>query len=460
MRGYNANINILDEALFIPVEIIKTIVFPVAQQTNSVIIALSTPQGSDAPSTRLFNTRRKDSDQTVILIVRIGKPCDECRIKRTLCLHSESAVADGLSKKKRKLFEVFYEDDPETMLREYAGETCDNSRAQFSNEHLLDLFTTPTEPVPALVDMIMVGIDPAGGGKCEWGLCASYFDVQKQIEVIIQLDAQRIQNATPTVVMHWLQTSIESIRRRHRSFLTVPIVIACESAPHRIGEELAEDIQMLINSGKVSNVYMMYELSGSERPGVPKTETNTQDMVRYTNLLLQHKQIRFSKAFGTSVLGKTSDDAKKEYFLQLSNVKKKIDHYRKDGTAHFVINGKGNNRNDDLAVAALMVVYWYFVLMGSTNPIYEEIREKSDHWRYGQVTIDTFCNNANKRTRDDRNSAYSNTVVSNSSISSSSSSSSSHSSNTWDDEIIEEDDMYQAKRHATHASVSAHDFRI
>jgi hypothetical protein len=445
LRGYNANVNVLDEGLYVDTNIIKTIVLPVAQQSNSIIIALSTPQGPDAPSTRLFNTRRKGSTKTIFLIVRIGKPCDECRIKRTLCLHKENATADGLSKKKRELFMPFFEDDPETFMREFQSETCDDARSMFSNEDLLNLFTMPLEPVPNLIDLIIVGIDPAGGGKCEWGLCASYFDVLKQIEVIIQLDAQRIQNATPSVVMHWLQVSIESIRRRHRSFLNVPIVIACESAPARIGEELAEDIQMLNNAGKIPNTYLMYELGTTERPGVPKTEQTTQDMCRYANLLLKNKQIRFSKVFGTSVLGKTGDDAKKDFFLQHVNFKKRIDHYRKDGTAHFVINGKVGS-NDDLAVAALMTIYWYFVLMGSTKPMYEEIRERSDNWRHGQLTIDAFCDNAQKRSRDDRNSSYSGSGASSSNIG-------------YDDDDDDYDDD-RSKRHASNASVSAFNYKI
>jgi len=444
LRGYNANINILDEGLFIDTNIIKTIVLPVAQQQNSIIVALSTPQGTDAPSTRLFNTRREGSDKTIFLIVRVGKPCDDCRIKRILCLHVENSTAEGLSKSKRKLFLPFYEDDKETFMREFMAETCDDSRVIFSDELLLKLFMKKPEPVPHLVDMIIVGIDPAGGGKCEWGLCAAYFDTTKKLFVIVQLDAQRIPNPTPSVIRHWLKESIDSIRRRHLSFAEIPIVIACESAPQLIGEQLVEHIQMLSNEGLFHNTYLMYEIAGSGRPGVPKTEQTTQDMCRYASLLLTNDQIRFSKAFGTSVLGKKPEEAKMEFSKQVRNFKRRIDHYRKDGSAHFVINGKSSGMNDDLAVASLMIVYWYFIFMTSRKTEYEAIKNQSSHWRFTHMTIDNFCNNAHKRTRDLVNSSCS--------------SGTSLSNNLSDDESDDGEPI--SKKQIEYASINQFSYRI
>lgn len=324
-------------------------------------------------------------------------------------------------------------------MREFMAETCDDSRAIFSDELLLKLFTTKTEPVPDLVDMIVVGIDPAGGGKCEWGLCAVYFDTLKKLQVIVQLDAQRIPNPEPSVIRHWLKSSIDNIRRLHRSFAEIPIVIACESAPQTIGEQLVEHIQMLNNEGSFHNTHIMYECTGSQRPGVPKTEQTTQDMCRYNQMLLKNDQIRFSSVLSTSVLGKTPDEAKLEYFKQVKNFKKRIDHYRKDGTAHFVINGKSAGMNDDLAVASLMVVYWYFIFMTSTKDQYDMIKHQSSNWRYTHMTINNFCDNSNKRSRDDRNS------------------SNSRGSSSFD---RNEDNETTAKRHASLVAVSAHNYRL
>ena len=319
------------------------------------------------------------------------------------------------------------------------AETCDDARAIFSDEQLLELFTFKPEPVPDLVDMIVVGIDPAGGGKCEWGLCAAYFDTVKKLQVIVQLDAQRLDNPTPSVIRHWLKESIDSIRRLHRSFAEIPIVIACESAPQLIGEQLVEHIQMLNNEGIFHNTHLMHELSGSQRPGVPKNEQTTQDMCRYTQMLLKNKQIRFSAALGTSVLEKTPTESKLEYFKQVKNFKKRIDHYRKDGTAHYVISGKSAGMNDDLAVAALMIVYWYFIFMTSTKQEYEIIKHQSSNWRYTHLTINNFCDNSNKRFRDDRNS------------------SSSHASSSFRDN---ENGEVAAKRRASYSAVGNFNYRI
>ena len=387
MRGFNADFIILDEANFIKLRTIKEAIFPVAQQDYTIFIGLTTPQGQDNEVTRLFNTKDKEGN-VIITAIRIGKPCDACREKQILCTHVENATAEGLSRKKRQLFQCFYEGEMHIAMREFTGETSDDSRILFEQKWLLSLLRRHVYPTRAPLDFLMVSIDPAQGGTCEWGFCACYYDSTRNTQVIVQLDAERIQPATPSNVTHWLFTSLNSLRSRHPAFSRIPIVIACESAPKAMCETIAEYVQQMNNAGNFQNVHLMTE-TPENRPGVLKTETNTQDMVRYTRQLLENNQVFFADTFGTSLLGQSEEDAKKHLLSQLTNFKIRFEETnRPDGVRKARMDGKTGGRNDDLAVAYIMNVYWYFMFMMSTKAEYVEIRKQSRHWRSRHVAIE------------------------------------------------------------------------
>lgn len=323
------------------------------------------------------------------MTIRIGKPCDDCILKRVLCTHVSIAADSGLSDKKRELFACFYEDDMETYMREYQSETCDDSRVLFHPDWLLKLASSEPEPIPELMDMLLVSIDPAGGGKCEWGLCATYYDTVKRTQVIVMLDGERVDDPYPHIIQSWFYNAIVKLRSLHQKFQDIPIIIACESAPHNTGETLAESIQRLINSGKLQKVYMMHETS-TGRPGVPKTNYNTVDMTTYSSLLFSQSKVRFSKVFDTSVVGKDALDMKVLFYSQAGRFKRRPIS-KKDGIVKYRIDGKaGGGQMDDVFAAYNMNFYWYLVFMSSTNTLYKQIRDLSSHWRGSHVTLDTF----------------------------------------------------------------------
>jgi hypothetical protein len=81
--------------------------------------------------------------------------------------------------------------------------------------------------------------------------------------------------------------------------------------------------------------------------------------------------------------------------------------------------------------------------MTSPKKDYENIKYQSSNWRFTHMTIDNFCNNARKRTRDDRNSSISFTG--------------NGSGNSRHDD---EDEEETAKRQASYAAVSNYNYRI
>lgn len=365
-----------------------------------MFIGLTTPLGQDNEVTKLFNTKDKNGE-VIIASIRIGKPCDDCRAKRILCVHAENATGEGLSKKKRERFQNFYKGEEHIAMREFQGETSDDARILFQQEWLLSLARNTPFKVRGPVDVIMVSIDPAQGGQCEWGFCACIYDVINNSQIIVQMDACRISPATPSEIKRWLLRSLQSLRARHPAFTEPPILIACESAPKVITEMIAEQVQELINVGTVYNTYLMLE-TPDERPGVPKNSQNTQDMVRYCQNLMENGKVHFANVFGTSVLGKDKVDVLCDFFTQIGNVKIRYeDTNRPDGVMKARIDGKSGGRNDDLAVAWLMNYYWYLEYMLSKKPAYLDIKQQSSHWRAGHVTIPGFTIDHLRRKQND-----------------------------------------------------------
>lgn len=367
------------------------------------MIILTTPLGQDNETTRLFNTR-DDNGKPIIRAVRIGRSCDSCREARTLCTHIENATGEGLSKRKRKAFMKFYEAQAHVAMREYTGETDDDSVEIYKRAWIERLLHRMPFETPALVDMLFVSIDPAQGGSCEWGFCACYYDVLTNTQVIVQLDGQILDDVTPNIMLEWLRESINSLRRRSSSFAAIPIVIACEGAPSVITRQLQYYITSLIHERSIFNVHIMRELP-NDTPGVPKTATNTRHMVEFSAHLLENDQVAFADVFGSSIAGVAVEIARREktkFLQQLVNVKiRLVPSQRQDGTLKARIDGKGGGKNDDVAVAWIMNYYWYLQFMQSMRPEYMHIKNQSLTKHPGHVTmISKYHATQAKRIRD------------------------------------------------------------
>jgi len=353
------------------------------------MIILSSPQGQENPTTRLLSTRTPDG-KTIIRAVRVGSPCDSCRQQRILCTHKENATGEGLSRKKRQAFMSFYEGQEHIAMREYTGETSDDSIVIYRAEWIDDLLRRVPFETPMLIDMIIVSIDPAQGGPCAWGFCACYYDVHTNTQVIIQVDENTPENVTPDLLESWLRDSILSLRMRSEMFRFVPIVVACESAPKMVGTQLQYYLQALIDKGTLGNTYLMHETSDGT-PGVPKNAGNTQIMVTLSAKLLEYRQVAFADVFGATGIGEPSElkvAAKTRFKDQLQNVKVRlVNSTRQDGTRKQRMDGKAGGKNDDVAVAWFMNYYWYLQFMTSNKDVYAAIRRYADAWRVGYVTL-------------------------------------------------------------------------
>lgn len=375
-RGFSAHVIFCDELAFMNVECILQSILPVAQQNNTVLLGTTTPLGSDNILSHMITTKDENGDP-IIESIRIGKPCEECRKKKVLCVHMDNATAEGLSRKKRAKFALLYGEDSHKLMREYQGEISDSSTPIFQAKWLKALASRSTVPVRGPVRMIMMTIDPAVGGSDEFSVVCCYYDFMSGLQVIVLLDSYPLKPASPKVIKRSLFRCIIHLRSLNHHFKEIPIVVAVESAPKNFAEAIAEYIDDMQRKGISKNIFPMRETEKGTRPGVPKTNQNTQDMMMDAQMDLEMGKVVFSSVLSTTTAGTTPEKMKIKLIEQLSNFKKRVSEVTNEFAMPSVrIDGKSGGRKDDLGLAYIMNRYWYEYFRNSTNPFYEEAKRQ------------------------------------------------------------------------------------
>lgn len=350
-------------------------IFPVAQQIGTTLLATTTPQGSDNIVSRLITTQDENGDP-IIAAVRIGKPCAQCRAAKQLCMHKESATAEGLSRKKRQKFQAFYKGLEHIAMREFQGEIGDSSQHIFLPEWLNALATRPTIDITTPVGLLFMTMDPAQGGRNEVGITTCYFDPNIDSQIIVHADAYHLNPASPKNIKGILYNVLKTVRNAQYQFREAPIVIAVECAPKVFSEQIGEYVKDLKAKNFIENVWVICKMPG-DRPGVPKTQQNTQDMCNLAADFMEAGKVFFSKNFVVSQAGVKKEDMKEKLIQQLLNFKK----HEKERTDSFApprirIDGKeGGSANDDLAVSFIMQRYWYSTFWNDNHPMYDEAKK-------------------------------------------------------------------------------------
>jgi len=361
-------------------ETIRQSILPVAQQELTCLIGTTTPQGSDNIVSQM-TTCKDEKGKEIFGLVRLGKPCEECKKKRILCTHNEEATAEGLSRKKREKYKHLYAGHEDVLMREYMGETADASQQAFDTEMLASLMTKSPVDVHPPIDLLFMTIDPAQGGANDIAVLTTYYDRPSETMIVVQMDTIKLLSVIQKNVEKEFVSIVRSIRASNRAFENVPIVVACECAPKMFAEMIADIIEHMKKRSS-HNVYMMKEMA-QNRPGTPKTNSNTQQMVFLTRVLLEEDRIAFSKSCICSVIGTDVEEMKKKLIKQLFNFKKRYKAAASSfGNPTARLDGKEGGANDDLAVTFIMQHYWYIHFWEKKNrPEYEAVKQYSATWR-------------------------------------------------------------------------------
>lgn len=353
-----------DEIFFMRPNTILTVILPVLQENDTCLISTTTPGNPEHVLSKMINT--KDDDGEYILnTVRIGEPCAECeKNKVMLCTHVGNAQPEGTSRTKRTRYMKFYENGLEDLARqEFEGVQRNMNARVFEQLWIDNLRARDRLKLEDNVPFLLMTMDPAQGGSCEFATIVSYFDVGTGKVVIVFMDAD-VTNGRPAEIRSRIRRMIETVRDIPQLAHT-PIVVACESAPPLFAACTAEAVaELAYNQNR--NIHVLTGKDG--RPGVPKTDTNTREMEMMSSRLMQYGHVAFSDRFTTIDIVYSKKEMIDKFLNTLPYMQRKVI-MRTDGTQRVKVTGKGVGcPNDDLTVAFMMIPYWYDNFMISSKP--------------------------------------------------------------------------------------------
>lgn len=379
MRGFDADIIIVDEAFFIKPNTLFTVIFPVLQQTNTCLICTTTPGKPEHALTKIIDTR-DDDGEFIFNTVRIGKPCDACEKEKVLCTHAANTQPEGTSRAKRSRYMKFYENGLEDLaMQEYMGVFMNKNTRIFEQPWIEALRNRKRVKLKEDVPFLMMTMDPAQGGANEWATMVFYYDKRKGRMVILFMDAARTEPNAGSI-KNRLEKIIQTVRDiqtddNKTPFKYIPIVIACESAPKLFSGFIAEAVAIISkkNPGLAGSICVMSETSDN-RAGVYKNALNTREMAHMAGEIMRNNLVYISDKFRTLDLVISEKNMLDKFYNTLPFMERK-QIMKLDGSSKAVITGKGPGcPNDDITVAFMMGPYWYDAFMVSNKPEYQKYK--------------------------------------------------------------------------------------
>lgn len=167
LRGSNADVILVDEAAYIPLEMFYEVIVPLIGMENSVLIMISTPVDSFNFFTRLMETRDPDTGYPLFLVVDMELSCKRCKETDPLkCTHRLKYLPPWKSEDKNKLMKLIMADQVTILARENYGIATDEGKS-YIPKNAIDRFEIHPRFAPdhgLTCSLVYITIDPNGGG--------------------------------------------------------------------------------------------------------------------------------------------------------------------------------------------------------------------------------------------------------------------------------------------------------
>ncbi len=179
MRGFDADLIIIDEAAFISFDLLTYTIIPVATQRLTSLLMLSTPSGDSSQSyfTRLMELKDKATGQLCFHVVRIGVACEDCEAEGTpwKCDHVANENPWMSSTKKRRLSK-FYEGNEDRNQQENYGMFVQSANMAYNTALVKSFHEQELYHVESTPKVMFLAIDPSGGGPSDMAFTLAFED--------------------------------------------------------------------------------------------------------------------------------------------------------------------------------------------------------------------------------------------------------------------------------------------
>ena len=359
-KGQGGNLVILEEAALITRRMLQEVISPLIRVQNTAFIAISTPI-ADSMFTQLLDKKDEQTGELLFNVHKIELMCSECmKNKRMTCPHLAHRIPPWLRGENRdNVVKALMGDGVDSGL--YAQEILGISGLDPSrvfDEALLDRFlnTATTTPVRDH-DHLFISIDPSGGGRSRFAIMTAVFYPATSSFVILSAEAWDVRN----------DQELEQV---------IPLYVQSVMTAHgfKPGKRNLYSIIERNYGGGVLSSHIARLLSRTFpvrhfRPDGQKigvwTCANSKERMRisFSEILLTNR-ISFHQNFvsrqGPALRDKLVSELKSYRYIH----REQTNDFQ---ASRRVLTGKIAGRNDDLAITAMILVYWGPIVLRFPN---------------------------------------------------------------------------------------------
>lgn len=369
-RGEDADVLFCDECAFFPEQAITVGVLPILSRTHVVAALTSTPNPFDPYNWFDLNFRRHDKHgQPFADVYQHNLRCDECisgdgALVFEPCPHSIFRLPPWKGGERQNQITELMGNNPELQAAEILGYTIADTQSPFRPEALVQVakdeaFRVKFERL-ADCELLLVGIDPSGGGTSDFGIVTAV-DVNG-LFIIIGMEAERCSGANYTVDMCLLMEG--HLKAQIARFPRLREIRVFLEANYASATTLVEPLRRLDPRVKLHTNHRH-----ADRPeGVLTTNSTKREGVNRAQRLIRCGALRF--ATHIICIGKEMNPTQTSTYPR-----RIISKWIEQGTRFreyrhttprdphklsIVVHGKGRNKteNDDLFMSMLLVVYF------------------------------------------------------------------------------------------------------
>ena len=174
-RGYIADLQIVDEAGFVPSKLFMECVLPVGLSNHVTTVLATTPGPEDSWFMQAIKLVREDNGEALIPLKRAYEPCDMHRKTRTpqICMCRANQRASWKNPLRERAWAPLWFSRQDTFHAENLGIEIVSNNQAFHPDAIARFRTRPRMEIKETVKYIFIAIDPAGGGQDEYSIVAA-----------------------------------------------------------------------------------------------------------------------------------------------------------------------------------------------------------------------------------------------------------------------------------------------
>ncbi|KAK3261901.1 hypothetical protein CYMTET_29223 [Cymbomonas tetramitiformis] len=312
LKGVGAKVIILEEASRLDEAVFTEVIVPLLNVRDTALLAISTPLDENNFYSTLLRMKEPNSDEPMFYVLEVTLICPTCaeRGVKDVCEHRRELLPPWKSDHRREeMTRMLFESQPQMYMQEQLGipsgaDACCYDRESLARFAKRVRYQVDTSTINPIGHNVYMAIDTCGGGNNMMAIVSGYLTVQHDL-VVISMDATAV--TSDNQLTHELSSHAQRLRdRMHATACIISIIEANYGgwvqrylAENRVRMELREQ-----GGTRVDDVQL---------------------------LLKQLRQFEYVYKPGAS---------------------------RKHTECRRVITGKLHGRNDDLAIAMMLLAYW------------------------------------------------------------------------------------------------------